>query len=64
MIIVKHLLPHEYLLMKLITGIWTCNNKTINFTLIVDNFGVKYKSKTDMVHIQRKTKREYTMNKF
>ena len=41
------LVPHGYRLSLYAIGIWLHDTKPISFTLIVDNFGVKYINKQD-----------------
>ena len=41
------LAPHGYCPSLYATGIWLHDTKPISFTLIVDNFGVKYTNKND-----------------
>ena len=43
----ERLIPHGYLPCKNTPGLWKHSNKPISFTLIVDDFGVKYTRKQD-----------------
>ena len=43
----ERLIPHGYLPCKNTPGLWKHSNKPISFTLIVDDFGVKYTRKKD-----------------
>ena len=38
----KHLAPHGYYELPHILGLWEHINKPIHFSLVVDDFGVKY----------------------
>ena len=40
--LVKHLKPFEYYPSKQTPGLWFHKTKPVTFTLIVDDFGVKY----------------------
>ena len=40
--IVKHLDPYEYHPSRKTPGLWIHKNQPINFTLVFDDFGVKY----------------------
>ena len=37
----EHLNPYGYALEKITQGIWTHTDRNINFTLVVDEFGIK-----------------------
>ena len=53
----KHLAPHGYYPSKRTPGLWLHKTRPISFTLVVDDFGVKYMNKKDINHlfdIQRK----------
>ena len=41
----QHLSPHVYHPKKITPGLWTYDSRHINFTLVVDNFGIKYSGK-------------------
>ena len=47
----KHLKTYGYAPAKITQGLWTHTDSDINFTLVVDNFGIKYTHKKDMYHL-------------
>jgi hypothetical protein len=47
----KHLAPHSYYKCKNTPGLWKHTMRPITFTLVVDNFGVKYKHQEDVDHL-------------
>jgi hypothetical protein len=42
---------HGYNQSKIVPGLWTHNTRQTTFTLVVDDFGVKYTSKVDAQHL-------------
>ncbi len=49
----KRLNEHEYCQSKLIPGLWTQDTQPIQFTLVVDDFGVKYVGKEHALHLHK-----------
>ena len=49
--LVKHLEPHGYYPSKQTPGLWFHKTKPIVFTLVVDNFGIKYMKKEHIDHL-------------
>ena len=47
----KYLKPHGYYPSEKTTGLWFHKTRPISFTLVVDNFGVKYVNKKDINHL-------------
>ena len=48
-----HLKPYGYALANIIQGLWTHQDRDINFTLVVDNFGIVYRDKkTQTISLQ------------
>jgi hypothetical protein len=47
---------------KLTPGYWTHSWRPITFTLVVDNFGVKYINKDDVEHLLEALKKDYACN--
>jgi hypothetical protein len=47
----KRLAPHRYYECKQIPGLWKHTTHPISFTLMVDNFGVKYERQEDIDHL-------------
>ena len=55
----KRLNKHGYKQSKLVPGLWTHDTRPIQFTLVVDNFGVKYKHGKDARHLMNVLKNHY-----
>lgn len=49
--LMKNLAPHGYYPSKRTPGLWLHKTCPISFTLVVDNFGVKYMNKKDINHL-------------
>ena len=47
----EHLKPYGYVQANVTQGLWTQTHRDINFTLVVDNFGIRYTHKKDADHI-------------
>jgi hypothetical protein len=47
----KQLNEHGYSQSKAVPGLWTYKTQPISFTLVVDDFGVKYVGKEDAMHL-------------
>ena len=47
----KNLKPYGYALEKITQGLWTQTDRDINFTLVVDNFGINYTHKKYVDHL-------------
>jgi len=47
----KFLAPHGYHPLPLTPGLWKHNTRDITFSLVVDDFGVKYTNKSDADHL-------------
>ncbi len=43
-------------------GLWKHNTRPIQFTLVVDNFGVKYTRQEDVEHLKSVIEQDYTVN--
>ena len=50
--LVKHLDPYSHHPSRKPLGLWTHNSQPINFTLVVDYFGVKYLGKEHALHLK------------
>ena len=48
----KRLNKHGYHQRKLVPGLWKHIPQPIHFTLVVDNFGVKYKGEEQAIHLK------------
>ena len=55
----KHLNEHGYRQSKLLPGLWKHDTRPIQFTLVVDDFGVKYAGKENVVHIKKALEQHY-----
>ena len=47
----EHLKPCGYALSKITQGLWTHKERDINFTLVIDYFGIRYKNNKDADHL-------------
>ena len=47
----EHLKPYGYAPEKITQGLWTHKDRDINSTLVVDDFGIKYRNKKDAHHL-------------
>ena len=47
----KRLNKHGYCQSKLVLGLWKHDTQPIQFTLVVDDFGVKYVGKEHAIHL-------------
>ena len=47
----ERLIPYGYAPAKITQGIWNHKCRDINFTLVVDDFGIKYNKKQDADHL-------------
>jgi hypothetical protein len=57
----KRLNKQGYFQSKLVPGLWHHNKRRIQFTLVVDDFGVKYKRKEDAEHLMSVLQEHYTV---
>ncbi len=57
----KHLLPQGYFECQNTPGLWKHATSPISFTLIVDNFGVKYVGKEHVDHLIKCIKTKYKL---
>ena len=55
----KRLNKHGYRQSKLVPGLWKHDTRPIKFTLVVDDFGVKYVGEEHIHHLQRVLKQHY-----
>jgi hypothetical protein len=55
----KCLNKHGYLQNKAVPGLWTHNSRPISFTLVVDDFGIKYVGKEHALHLLNILKKHY-----
>ena len=49
--LVKFLAPHGYAPVPITPGLWTHTTRPLAFTLVVDDFGIKYVDKADAQHL-------------
>ena len=55
----QRLNKHGYFQSKLVPGLWTHKTRPIQFTLVVDDFGVKYVGKEHAIHLQKVLEQHY-----
>ena len=55
----KHLAPFEYAPVKHMPVLWAHRSRPISFTLVVDNFGIKYINPADAEHLQNALRKKY-----
>ena len=60
--LVKHLEPYVYHYSRKTPGPWTHNSRQINFTLVVNEFGVKYSGKDHALHLKSALEDKYKVN--
>ena len=59
--IVAHLNKHGYMKARRTEGLFKHHTRDISFTLVVDDFGIKYKEKSDVEHLIQCLEKKYTM---
>ncbi len=52
---------HGYRQSKLVPGLWRYDTRPIQFTLVVDDFGVKYVGKENALHLKHALKEHYQL---
>ena len=57
--LVKHLQPHGYAPVTHTPGLWKHHTRNITFTLMVDDFGIKYTNLEDVTHLQNALHQQY-----
>jgi hypothetical protein len=57
----KHLATFGYRLVPLTPSLWTHDTRPLNFSLVVDNFGVKYVGKEQALHLLKALRHLYTV---
>ncbi|KAL7483590.1 hypothetical protein ACHAW6_009234 [Cyclotella cf. meneghiniana] len=55
----KRLNKNRYLESKMVAGLWAHKTRPIQFTLVVDNFGVKYFGKEHADHLLKTLEQHY-----
>ena len=58
----KRLKPHGYYEVKLTPGLWKHISRPIQFTLVVDDFGIKYVGRRHLDHLLRAIKQHYMIS--
>ena len=61
MLLEKRLNAAGYRQSKLVPGLWKHDTRPIQFTLVVDDFGVKYVGEEHALHLQRTIEKHYKM---
>ena len=59
--LIVNLKEHGYYQSKLVPGLWHHKTRPITFTLVVDDFGVKYTNKRDADHLMTVLKQHYAI---
>ena len=62
-LLAKHFNAKGYRQSKLVPGLWTRNWHPIQFTLVMDDFGVKYVDKEHALHLQLTLEEHYVVTK-
>ena len=57
--LVQHMAPYGYHTSKNTPGLWTHDSRPIKFTLVVDDFGVKYSVKEHALHLKSALEEKY-----
>lgn len=57
----KRLNKHGYFQSKYVPGLWKHEWRSIHFSLVVDDFGVKYVGKEHAMHLQQVLEKTYTV---
>jgi hypothetical protein len=57
----RKLAPFRYHKCKITPGLWYHETRMITFTLVVDDFGVKYDNKSDVDHLIKSLKTNYAL---
>ena len=47
----EHLKPYGYAPARIAQGLWTHQDRDINFTLVLEDFGINYRNKKDTDHL-------------
>ena len=55
----KHLGPHEYHPCPITPGLWKSDTNDIMYSLVVDDFGIKYTNRDDVLHLVDILKEKY-----
>jgi hypothetical protein len=61
-LLIKHLYKAGYRQSKITPGYWCHDWHPISFTLVVNNFGVKYINKEDVNHLTSVLKQDYKID--
>ncbi len=59
----RKLAPFGYFKSTNTPGLWYHESRPIMFTLVADNFGVKYENKDDVDHLIASKKKDYMLTK-
>ena len=55
----QHLAPYGYHPVRHTPGLWKHNSRPISFTLVVDDFGIKYTNIADVHHLHNALRKQY-----
>ena len=59
----EHLKTYGYAPSRITQGIWTHQDRGIHFTLVVDDFGIRYRNKKDADHLISALQEKYEVTK-
>ena len=57
----KHIAPHRYFECKQTPSLWKHTTRPIIFTLVVNDFGIKYEQQEDIDHLIACIKKKYEL---
>ena len=57
----ERLAKEGYQQSKIVPGLWTHKTRDISFTLVVDNFAIKYTKKEDVQHLIDTIQKDYNI---
>jgi hypothetical protein len=63
-LLAKRLAPHGYWKTKTTPGLWTHDTIPVTFSLVMDDFGVKYEGLANVHHLIKALEQHYTMSKY
>ena len=57
--LMQHLAPYGYAPVKYTPRLWQHKTRPITFTLVTDDFGIKYTNLADVNHLQNALRKQY-----
>jgi hypothetical protein len=64
LLLAKRLAPHDYRQKKTTPGLWAHDTLPVTFSLVVDDFGVKYEGLVHAHHLINALEQHYTVSKY